>query len=412
MSFSLLLLAFAMESLTLQRAMEMVDAQNPDVVLAKLSVNEAAAAARMEKSALLPQLNVQAGASYQTSSLGAIGLQGPSFPLRIGPYRVLDGRPRLEQAVVDLPQWSAWKAAKLKAEAAGKEVRVRREAAKLAVAELYFDALEAESRARAAESRLKQAETLRKQTEDAWTAGTANRLDVARASQRVEAERTSLLVAQRDRKTLATQLLRAIGVAQEEVALAQVVATEEVAAGLRAEMEALEAQGRVLAEELKKAERARFPKVSAFGDYGALGSSFTSGVSTYAVGVSITLPIWTSGRIESGIQGAKVRIEKWREEKRKLELQISQEVAQAVAEREAAKQVNESARRAVEASREALEMAQLRYGAGMTTNLDLVTAQSELAASEETEIQARYDRLRAEVRLARARGDVAAALVR
>lgn len=412
MNLSLVLLAFAMEPLTLQRALEMVDGQNPDVVLARLAVNEAAELAKSERSALLPQLGVRAGASYQTTSLGAIGLQGPAFPLRIGPYRVLDGRPRLEQVVLDLAQWSAWKASKLRAEAAGKEVRVRREAAKLAVAEIYFDALQAESRARAAESRLKQAETLKKQVEDAWTAGTSNRLDVARATQRVEAERSVLLAANRDRKTLATQLLRAIGAQQSAVELAQVVSTEDVSAGMRAEMEVLEARGRVLGEELQRAERERFPKVSAYGDYGALGSAFTNGVSTYTVGVNITMPLWTSGRIESGIQAARSRLEQWREEKRKLELQISQEEAQALAEREAAKQIIESARRSVEASREALEMAQLRFEAGMTTNLDLVTAQSELAAGEETEIQARYDRLRAEVRLARARGDVAAALVR
>jgi outer membrane protein TolC len=91
-----LLLAFAVEPLTLLRAFELVDAQNPDVVLARLSQEEAGAMAKAARSALLPQLTVRAAAAYQTSSLGAIGLQGPSFPLRIGPYRVLDGRPRLE----------------------------------------------------------------------------------------------------------------------------------------------------------------------------------------------------------------------------------------------------------------------------------------------------------------------------
>lgn len=413
MSVSLFLLAFALDLLTLEKALEMVDGQNPDVVLARLATQEASAAARGERSALLPQLVVRAGASYQTSSLGAIGLEGPAFPQRIGPYRVLDGRPRLEQTVVDMPQWSAWKASKLRAEAAGKEVRVRSEAAKLAVAELYFDALQSESRARAAESRLKQARELHKQVEDGWAAGTANRLEVARAVQRVEAEQTALLGAERDRRTLGTQLLRAIGAPQQaELALAEVIASGDAKTGLRAEMDALEARGKVLNEDLRRARRERYPKVSAYGDYGALGSSFTSGVSTYTAGVNVTVPVWTSGRIESGIEAAKIRLEQWREEKRRLDLQISQEEAQALAELDSAKRVIESARRAAEASREALEMARLRYGAGMTTNLDLVTAQSEQAASEETEIQARYDRLRAVVRLARARGDVAAALVR
>lgn len=416
MTLPLILFALAVEPLTLQKALEMVDTQNPDVVLARLSQREAGAAVKAERSALLPQLSVQAMATYQTSSLGAIGLQGPAFPLRIGPYRVLDARPRLEQTVLDLAQWSAWRASKLQVEVAGREIDVRREAAKLAVAEIYFDALQAESRARAAQARLEQAQALRKQVEDAWSAGTANRLDVARAVQRVEAEQTALLGAQRDRRTLATQLLRAIGLPQQpETALAQFDAPAdpaETTASFRAEIAVLDARGKVLEEELRRAQRERYPKIAAFGDYGALGSSFTTGVSTYTVGVNVTVPVWTSGKIESGIQSAKIRLEQWREEKRRLGLQISQEEAHAVAERDAAREMTASARRAVEAAREALEMARLRYSAGMTTNLDLVTAQSNLAESEEAEIQARYDRLRAEVRLARARGDVASALVR
>lgn len=413
MTLPFVLLALSLEPLTLQRALELVEAQNPDVVLARLAAQEAGVSAQGERSALLPQLSVQAGAAYQTSSLGAIGLGGLGFPLRIGPYRVLDARPQVEQTVLDLARWSAWKAARLRQAAAGREVQVRVEAAKLAVAEVYLDALQSESRARAAESRLKQAKELLTQVEDAWRAGTANRLDVARAAQRVETEQTALLLAARDRQVLATQLLRAIGLPQQpETTLAEVFAAVEATGGTRPELALIEDRGSVLREELRQAERDRWPKASAFGNFGVLGSSFVSGASTYTAGVQVSIPVWTGGRIESGMQRARIRLEQWREEKRRLQLQISQEEAQALVERDTAVMVIESARRSAEAAREALEMARLRYSAGMTANLDLVTAQSNLALSEESEIQARYDRLRAEVRLARARGNVSGALVR
>lgn len=415
MTAVLMVAVLAAEGLTLRQALELADRQNPDVVLARLAQDEAGAQARAERSGLLPQVSLRAGGVYQTSSLGAMGLRGLAFPSRMGPYAVLDARARLEQAVLDLPRWSAWRAAELRREAAGREIRVRSEAAKLAVAEIYFDALQAGSRARAAQARLDQAEAFLRQAEESWSAGQANRLDVARAAQRVEAERTAELSAQRDRRTLVTRLLRAIGLGQQaETVLAEAAAVAgDGGAGMRrAELEAHAARGAALEEELREAQRRRYPKVEAFGDHGVVGSSFGSGVSTYAVGVNVSVPVWTGGRIESEIQAARIRLEAWREQQRSLELQIAQEEAQAAAEVEAARGLVAAARRAVEASREALEMAQLRYAAGLTTNLDVVAAQSGLAESEEAEIQARYDRLRAEVRLARARGAVGSAAVR
>jgi outer membrane protein TolC len=60
----------------------------------------------------------------------------------------------------------------------------------------------------------------------------------------------------------------------------------------------------------------------------------------------------------------------------------------------------------VGSAKEALELARLRYGAGLTTNLDVVTAQGNLSEAEEEEIHARYDMLLARARLAQARGSV------
>jgi outer membrane protein TolC len=89
-------------------------------------------------------------------------------------------------------------------------------------------------------------------------------------------------------------------------------------------------------------------------------------------------------------------------------LQVEQEIAQAQVEREAARAALGSSAKAAAAAREALELSRLRYGAGLATNLDVVTAQGEVSETEEEEQRTRYETLVATARLAAAQGDVMA----
>jgi outer membrane protein TolC len=126
------------------------------------------------------------------------------------------------------------------------------------------------------------------------------------------------------------------------------------------------------------------------------------------VGVSVNVPVWTSGRIENGVKSARQRLAQWEQEKRALVLQVEQEIAQAQVEREAARAALGSSAKAAAAAREALELSRLRYGAGLATNLDVVTAQGEVSETEEEEQRTRYETLVATARLAAAQGDVMA----
>ena len=63
-------------------------------------------------------------------------------------------------------------------------------------------------------------------------------------------------------------------------------------------------------------------------------------------------------------------------------------------------------KKAANAAREALDLAKLRFTAGLATQLDVASAQANLAQAEEDEIRSRYDGLVAEARLAQAGGDV------
>lgn len=396
------------ERLTLEQALATAEKASPEVQEARLRALEGEAQALAQKAALLPQLGVNVGMSYQTTNLQGIGVIAPGFPSRVGPYRVFDARPRLTQQVLDLSLLAQYRAAKARAGQAKFDAETTAERTRLAVIQIYLQTLAADSRARAAEARVETAKAVLGQVGDAEKAGTSSKLDVARATQRIESEQATLILARRDRDSLLTTLKKTIGVAQStEMEVVEFTPNAaEPGTGVRPESLALDAKRKVLDEEKRQAEKQRYPKIGAFGDYGVLGQDPSNSLSTYTVGVTVAVPVWTSGRIENEIKAARLRLQQLDQQKRALDLAIDQEFAQARVERDAARLALESASKATAAARESLELARLRYGAGLTTNLDVITAQGNLAQTEEEEIRTRYEGLLASANLARARGDV------
>ncbi|MBI5086746.1 MAG: TolC family protein [Acidobacteria bacterium] len=396
--------------LTLEQALEKAGSANPDIQKARLRVLESEAQALVRRAALRPQLSVGASGAQQTSNLTGIGLSGQGLPSRVGPYTVFDARPRVTQTVLDLSLLAAWRAAKERGGVARDEAEAMAEQTRAAVVDVYLRALAADSRARAAEARATTARALWSQVSAAEAAGTSSKLDVARAAQRMESEQVTVVLSRRDRDALVTLLKKTIGLEQgEAVELVDVEAAgPEPEARVRAEARALESKRRALVEEKKQAERERWPKLSAVADYGVLGQSPIRSLSTYTLGVSLTIPVWTSGRIENEIKAAGLRIAQVDQERRALDLATAQEVARAQIERDAAHEAGAVTARAAAAARQSLELARLRHGAGLTTNLDVITAQGELAQAEEEAIRVRYEGLLASARLAQALGDVSA----
>jgi outer membrane protein TolC len=394
--------------LTLQQALDTAGKANPELQRARLRVLESEAQAEVQRSVMGPQLSLGVSQSYQTSNLAGIGVGGAGFPSRVGPYRVFDTRPRLTQTVLDLSLPAAWRAARERAGQAREEAAVTGEQTLAAVIDVYLRALAADSRARAGAARVETARALLGQVSDAERAGTSSQLDVSRARQQLESEQAALLLARRDRDALVTVLKRTVGLEQavpvelEDVA----AAAPESAPLIRPEIRALEANRRALQQDKVRAQRERWPTVTAFGDFGVLGQDPTQALSTFTVGASLNIPLWTSGRIANQISTARLRIEQADRERRALDLEVSQEEAQARLQREAAREALVHCARATAAARQTLQLARLRFGAGLTTNLDVIAAQGNLAQAEDEEIRTRYDGLLAAARLALARGDV------
>lgn len=406
------------DTLTLRQALDAAARMNPDTQSARLRMLEAEALRQQTASAYKPQATVAIAGSYQTNNLQGIGLIFPGFPSRLGPYRVFNARPVVTQAVIDLPLLSSIRAARERYEQSKQEIEVVRETTQLAVLQLYLQALQDSSRREAAEARLKTAQEALTQTTDREQAGSSSKLDVARAEQQFQTEKANAIEAQRDFAIRKTLLLRTIGESEpREVDLEPLPAvvpapapalgeTLGIALDSRAELRSLDAQARAARYEEQKARRERYAKLSFSGDYGVLGQGPDKSLSTFDVGASLTIPILTGGRIQAEIKGARARSRQIDEQTRKTRLAITQEVRQSLLEMDAAREALAAAQEATRAARESLELSRLRFSSGLSTNLDVVNAQSALALADDFEIRTRYDYLLAKARLARARGNV------
>jgi outer membrane protein TolC len=395
--------------LTLREALELAQKLSPDIQLSRLAALEAEAASRNVRSAYQPQLQIAVSSAYQTSNLQGIGLLIPGFSDRIGPFRTFNARPVLTQTVLDLSLLSSIRAARERENERKFDIETTREATLLTVAQLYFQAQQVHSRSTAAEARRDTASAVFRQAEEFFKAGTASKLDVVRAEQQFQAETVAMIEANRDFQTLLTMLLRTIGMEQEMVALE--LKTWQPARQLdvpvnRPEQRAIESRLRSAALDEQAARRERYPRLAFAGDYGVLGAGPDRSLSTYSVGAQLSIPLWTSGRIQSAQQAARIRIDQAKAQQRATELRIAQEVKQARIEIDAAVLALASAEKGTAAAREALELSRLRFASGIATNLDTITAQGILAQAEDQEIRLRYEYLLARARYARAAGDV------
>lgn len=182
------------------------------------------------------------------------------------------------------------------------------------------------------------------------------------------------------------------------------------AVGQRPERAALAA--RIVAQEgVIRSVRARWlPVVAANASFNDSGLEVHELVWNWSVGVSVTVPVLSAVQTTYEYREAKARLARLHADQASLDLALRLEVEQAAAA------VNEANVRmapilaALDAAREALELAQGRYEAGTGDSVELLDAQAALANAEAGEVRARLDVALARVAWNRAVGRIPARL--
>jgi len=127
-------------------------------------------------------------------------------------------------------------------------------------------------------------------------------------------------------------------------------------------------------------------------------------IPVYEIGASLNVPLFTGGRIQAETAAQDIELKKLSQAERDLRNQIALEVKSAAVQIGAARIEVDAANLGVNLAAESVRQARDRFRAGVANNIEVITAQDELARANDNQITAlyRYNQSRAD--LARATG--------
>ena len=385
------------------------------------SASETARGQRLNAlSALLPQVNAQAGETVEQLSLKTIGfnfkIPGANIPTVVGPFHYTDVRAYASWNVYDYSARKDYRAAAENRRAAQLSVSDARDLVVAATAGAYLEIIADASRLAAIRSQVETAQALYDRTADQQRAGTAAGIDVLRSQVELKQQQQRLL-AQRnqfDKDKLA--LGRVIGLANgQEFNLSETAPfgplttlTREqallAAQAQRPDYQSGQARVRAAEIDVQAARGERYPTAGVTADYGDVGPTLNHSHGTFTFVASAKMNLFNGGRISGDVIRAKAALKQRQDELADLSGQIDYQVRAAFLDiRTAADQVA-VAQDNLDLANQTLVQARDRFSAGVTDNIEVIQAQESVASANDSLIAALYAHNVAKVALARALG--------
>jgi outer membrane protein len=371
------------------------------------------------RSALLPQANLAVSEAIQRENLEAlIGAKIASFPQHSGPFWLFQGGANGSVPLFDLAAWHRWRQSQENTtDERAQDLTVREQDVLLVVSQ-YLGSLRASADVVAAESRVELAKALFDQATDLQTNGVGTGIDTLRANVQYRNEQQRLIEARTSLATSLFGLARLLNIdPHQPIELADLSEfyntpafsadeTMERAFVERPEMKALASQIRAAQLEKKVAEDARVPRLALNGLWSEQGTSPANAIPVYDFAASLDVPLYTGGRIRAQVAIQDLELKKLDQQQTDLRNQIAQEVKTAAAQLDAAKTEVDVANLGIDLAREEVAQARDRFQAGVANNIEVITAQDELARANDNQIVALYSYNQARADLAHATGQM------
>lgn len=387
------------QRLTLRDSITLALKHNLSVRVASAQIEELEGTRERRKASLLPHVNGDAFANYQNIDLGALGISFPGVPTVVGPFGHYDLRVSASQSLIDRRAYHSWKASEKQEQSSKLDYQNARDLVIRETAGLYLDAQVAAAEVEAAQSRIPTSQALETLARDQHRQGLATAVDVVRAQVQVARDQQTLLVAHDSYQTSLLALAHFLGMSPgTPLALADAlkfrhVDPADVSQALPAAIEARPDYRSLLVQresllEQQKASRARYlPTLAVNGDYGAIGRMFGNIAGTGEVQGTVTVTLFDRDRNgeQKEIQS---RIKRLDEQIADAGQEIEQEMRKAILDLESADNQVTVTEAALDLAQRELDMTQDRFRNGVTDNIEVVTAQSTLAAAQDDRIVA------------------------
>jgi outer membrane protein len=402
--------------LSLKDAIEAALDKNPNVRLYKERIEAARGASRTQLGALLPNLASSARFNNQTFFLGTIG----GAPVRTQPFDIADARGTLSQSLFSWSLIERWRASRAALAVSEGEADTTKNDTMATVALNYLDVLRNYETVDARTANVELYKELVAFIKSRQSGGMATGLDTARLETQLENERQRLELAKSDVERTKLILINALGInfdvklvltddlkAPEEQVPTQDYAME-VALTNRPEMKAQEQRVRVSTLTLGSIKGERLPSLQAQGEYGLIGNQVNSTVSTYNVGVTLSIPLFDGGQREGRIGESRSQL---LQEEIKMNLvtrQITMELREALVTLTSAKEQYRIAKDGLKAAVTEVQLARERFRLLSSNSLEVSNALFSLVRARDNMIDGLFRANASRVNLARAMGQVEA----
>jgi outer membrane protein len=414
--------------LTLEQAVSLALKQNTTAQIAGITAAESVQDKNVARAALLPQASLSVGEQWQRLNLaaefGGGGLPfnglppGATVPGHIGPFSLFSTGVGFNGQIFDLTLFRRYQASRNSENASKLDSQATREQVILLVVSQYIGTLRATADVQASQSRVELAQALYDQAADLQKEGVGTGIDTLRANVELQNERQRLIEAQAQRETSIFGLSRILNLdPRQQVELAdslsffetpqpELEASIEQGLSTRPEWKALEQQVKAAEYQKKASSESRLPSAHYSGNWTQLGVSPTTVIPTYTYSGSVSMPLFTGGRIHAEIARANLEIQRIAQQQADLRNSIALDVKTSLINLGSSRNEVQVANLGVQLSKEEVDQARDRFKAGVANNIEVIQAQDSLARANDNQIAALYRFNQARADLARAIGQM------
>jgi outer membrane protein TolC len=379
--------------------------QNPTAQVAVLNAAQSEQDRRIALAELLPQ--AQLGVTEQWQRVNILAQFGenrifPGFPGHVGPYSIFSAGPSASGPLFDLNLFRRYQASRNAANASKAESLSTREQVILLVVSQYIGTLRSIADVQASQSRVDLAQALYNQAADLQKEGVGTGIDTLRANVELQNEKQRLLEAEATRDTSLFGLSRLLNLdPRQQIELGDslsffetpqpdVEVSIEEGLNARPEWKSLQEQMRAAENQRKAASAERLPSLHFSASWSELGTYPSNVIPTYTYAGTVSVPLFTGGRIRAQTVRADLDIQKLQQQQADLRNSIALDVKTALINLDSARNQVRVANLGVQLSREEVDQARDRFNAGVANNIEVIQAQDSLARANDNQIAALY----------------------
>jgi outer membrane protein TolC len=389
---------------------------NLGVVENQASLRQAQAQRLRALSVMLPNVSALVRQNVDQLSRTAIGLRIPGIPASTGQFSYQESYFTFSETGLTLDAAYRLRAARRLADAGNFSLQDARDVVVLAAGTAYLQVISSQARLNTAKAQLEVARTLEEQTANQVRSGLSPEIDGFRSTVQRQTDEQRVTVAQanvdKDKLTLARLIGLPPGQQFNTTTTApyqhwegpDLEAALKQAQQARADIKSAQAAAQAASLDRKAAQFQRLPALSFNGYYGALGSTLSQATETYTLTATLSVPLFTGGRIRADVQESSAQLQRKQSEYLDLLGRVDYEIRNAFTDLAAAESAVHVAESNTQLAQKALEQARDRFINGVTNNLEVVQAQQELAAASENYISSLFAHNLAKLVLLRALG--------